>query len=213
MKKTTVISTLALSILLFLLAGCFGKTQTTPAITEQYPEVRSIIVLPVETLVSSDEQTSLAKAQQLSRGAETMNRLLADYFTEMDSVKVISTEQQQVLTGDYKANRNAQAREIAQQLSCDAVLLTTINRYTERQGNDYSASKPASVAFDFKLMAAKSGRTICSGYFNESQKSLFENLFSFSGAAQRKFKWITASDLAAEGIRKRFDACPQLHQP
>ncbi|MDH3394105.1 MAG: hypothetical protein OEL66_08855 [Desulfobulbaceae bacterium] len=187
--------------------------QSPTAPTEQYPIVRTVIVLPVETLVSSDDQTNLNEAQKLARGAETMNRLLADYFAEMDSVKVITAEQKKVLVSNYKASRSAQAREIGQQLKSDAILLTTINRYIERQGNEYSVHQPASVAFDFKLMATESGRTICSGFFDESQKSLFENLFSFSGAMRRKFKWITASDLAAEGIRKRFDACPQLHQP
>ena len=212
-KKYPVISILALLILLPLFSGCLGKTSNRIADTEQFPEIQSIIVLPTETLVNSDTQTSLKKAQQLAKGAETMNRLLADYFSDMDFIKVVTTEQQKVLVGNYKASRSAQAVEIAQKLNCDAVLLITINRFVERQGNEYSVDQPASVAFDYKLIAAKNGRTICSGFFDESQKSLFENLFSLSGAAQRKFRWITATELATEGIHKKFDNCPRLQRP
>lgn len=212
MKKTIFIPTLSLSLLLLLLTGCFG-TKKTPPVASPTPELSSIIVLPVATLVSSDDQTNLNRAQQLAQGAEAMNRLLADYFADSDTVKVISTEQYQVLTESYRKSRAEQAREIGRRLGCDAVLLTTINRYIQRQGSDYSADQPASVAFDFKLMAIKSGRTICSGYFDESQKSLFENLLSFSGAAKRKFKWITAADLAAEGVEQRFATCPHLRRP
>ncbi len=209
MKIQAVITTVALSLL--LLAGCAGsKKAPAPAPPS---EQLTIIVLPVETLVSSDDQTNLERAQQLARGAETMNRLLADYFAEMDNVKVISAEQHESLGESYRKSRAEQAREIGQRLAADAVLLTTVNRFVERVGGDYSADQPASVAFDFKLMATKSGRTICSGFFDETQKSLFENLLSFSGAAKRKFKWITAADLATEGIRQRFEACPQLRQP
>ena len=212
MKKTTFIQTLTLSVILLLLAGCFGSKKTAPVAT-QTPELSSIIVLPVATLVSSDDQTNLQRAQQLAHGAEAMNRILSDYFADNDTVKVVSPEQFQVLTENYRKSRAEQAREIGQRLGCDAVLLTTINRYIERKGGDYSADQPASVAFDFKLMATKSGRTICSGYFDESQKSLFENLLSFSGAAKRKFKWITAADLATEGIQQRFATCPNLRRP
>jgi len=210
-KNTSVICTLTVSLLLLLLAGCAGsKKAAAPAPpTDQL----TIIVLPVETMVSSDDQTNLDRAQQLARGAETMNRLLAEYFADMEAVKVISPEQHETLNENYKKSRAEQAREIGQRLGCDAVLLTTVNRFVERLGSDYSADQPASVAFDFRLMAVKSGRTICSGFFDESQKSLFENLLSFSGAAKRKFKWITAADLVSEGIRQRFESCPQLHHP
>lgn len=208
-KIPAVITTLALSLL--LLTGCAGsKKAPAPAPAADH---LTIIVLPVETLVSSDDQTNLERAQQLTRGAETMNRLLTEHFAEMDNVKVITADQHESLGESYRKSRAEQAREIGQRLAGDAVLITTVNRFVERVGSDYSAEQPASVAFDFKLMAVKSGRTICSGYFDESQKSLFENLLSFSGAAKRKFKWITAADLAAEGIRQRFEACPQLRRP
>lgn len=212
MKKSIFIQAVTLSALLLLLSGCFAGKQTTPA-ASQPPGLTSIIVLPVATLVSSDDRTNLHRAQQLARGAEVINRLLNDYFADRDTVKVVSPEQYRVLTESYRKSRAEQAREIGQRLGSEAVLLTTVNRFIEREGGDYSVDQPASVAFDFKLMATKSGRTICSGYFDESQKSLFENLLSLKGAAKRKFKWITAGDLAEEGIQQRFATCPHLRHP
>jgi len=211
-KKNLAVTTLIIPFMLILLAGCLGKTPKNSMVAESYADVHTVIVLPVESLKNIDEPTSQKKAQQLAHGAETINRLFFDYFSNMDNIKVISPEQQKVLTGNYKAGRAEHAREIARNLNCDAVLITTVKRYIDRQGNQYSVSQPASAAFDFKLLAAKSGRTICSGSFDETQKSLSENLFSLSGAAKRKFKWITAPDLVTEGIQKHFTTCPPLHQ-
>ncbi len=217
MKRPVSLSLLVLAGLL-LLAGCAASKPAAPAApaapaTGPETALNSIIVLPVDTLINSDDQANLAKARQLTTGAEVLTRLIQDYFSGVDTVKVISPEQRKVLTEGYIADRTAQARAIGRRLNTDAVLLVTINRYIERHGGDYSADQPASVAFDFKLMAVKSGRTLCSGFFDETQKSLFENLLSFRGAMKRKFQWITAADLAREGIESRFGQCPQLRRP
>lgn len=203
---------LALLAGLLSLTGCAATKSTSATTTGNEMELHAIIVLPVATLVDTDEQTNLERARQLTTGAEIMNRLLNEYFDGANTVKVISPDQQRVLTEGYLADRSAQAKAIGQRLGSDAVLLVTVNRYIERQGADYSAQQPASVAFDYKLMAVKSGRTICSGVYEETQQSLFENLFSLRGAMKRKFKWITAYDLAREGIETRFGECPQLRR-
>ena len=142
-----------------------------------------------------------------------MNQLFSDYFADMDSFIVIPPGQQKVMDKNYKKNLINQALETVRQLNCDAALLMSITRFRNRLGHAYSANQPASVAFDYKHISSQGGHVICSSSFDESQESLFENLLSFSGAIQRKFKWITATDLAKEGLQKSFTKCSHLQHP
>jgi hypothetical protein len=69
---------------------------------------------------------------------------------------------------------------------------------------------PASIAFDYKLLEAGSGRTLCSGVFDETQQALSENIFDFARFTKRGLKWITGEALAREGLEQRLSNCPPL---
>lgn len=78
-----------------------------------------------------------------------------------------------------------------------------IYRFEERRGGNYAVDKPAAVAFHMHLMQ---GNTIGLTYvFNERQQPLSENLFDIGKFVKRGAKWITASELAREGIDKGLD--------
>ncbi len=104
----------------------------------------------------------------------------------------------------------ARARVIADRLSCNTVLETTLRRYKDRVGGQYTAKNPASVAFDFRLIAIPEGVVLCSGTFDEVQQSVMENLYNFKSATERGFTWVTAEQLMREGLRARFSECPYL---
>lgn len=80
----------------------------------------------------------------------------------------------------------------------DAVLSGVIHRYVERVGGPGGAFKPASVSFTQELRTAE-GELIWSGTFEETQRSLSEDLGSLPRAFRRGFKWLTAAQLASEG--------------
>jgi len=92
--------------------------------------------------------------------------------------------------------------------NADAVIAGYVYRYKERIGNRYSVESPASVAFGIHLISTKSGRTIWSGHFDETQRSLNENLFKLKKFIKRKASWITADEMATSGFEDILGTFP-----
>ena len=79
-----------------------------------------------------------------------------------------------------------------------------IYRFQEREGGNFSVVRPASVGFHVHLYE---GDKISDVFvFDETQQALSENIFRFFTFLRRGAKWITAGELAREGIHKAIDA-------
>ena len=92
--------------------------------------------------------------------------------------------------------------------NADAVIAGYIYRYKERIGNRYSVESPASVAFGIHLISTKNGCNIWSGHFDETQRSLSENLFKLKKFIKRKASWITADEMAISGFEEILGTFP-----
>ena len=103
----------------------------------------------------------------------------------------------------------ARVRRLGQLVYADAVISGRILRYREREGEALGAQNPASVAFVLELRDVKRGDLIWSARFDETQKPLSENLFALGDFTQRGWRWLTAEELALEGVKK---AVQQLHE-
>lgn len=90
----------------------------------------------------------------------------------------------------------------------DVVLLGLIYRFKDRIGTGYSVESPASVAFGMHLIRVADGRTIWSAHFDETQKSLGENLFQLGTFLNRGGRWVTAEELATSGLEEIFKKFP-----
>lgn len=201
--------TLILLSMLFLSAGCSNKAATPKPEVPAYA-VTCIGVLPVAIAGNYDEIYSAAEKEQLQNGVQVMNELLKQYFISRTDVRLVSDGQISGMDKNLPAQPLARAKVIADRLSCNTVLETTLRRYKDRVGGKYSAQDPASVAFDFRLIAIPEGTVLCSGTFDEVQKSVMENLYNFRLATERGFTWVTAEQLMREGLRTRFSECPYL---
>jgi hypothetical protein len=76
-------------------------------------------------------------------------------------------------------------------------------RFQERIGGDYSVEKPASVGFHMHLlenMTVKKSFT-----FDEEQKPVLHNLLGIGKFLKRRGKWIDATSLSEEGIKKGLE--------
>ena len=80
-----------------------------------------------------------------------------------------------------------------------------IYRWKDREGSDYSAGQPASVAFDLYLLRSRDGVVLWKGRFDKTQRSLSENLFDIRTFIEGKGKWMTAADLAELGLTEMLD--------
>lgn len=195
----------------FSLFGCATQESTVRA-AEEVPALKSIVVLPVDIVPAEEGRKRPAAEQEaLDKGRVFLDSLLAEYLSGKENVRFMSAAERDTLGGKSFARcRTSAAVTICQQVGGEAVLLITLNRYRERQGNEYSVGHPASVAFDYKLLEAGSGRTLCAGVFDETQQSLSENILDLARFSRRGFKWITAEALAREGLEQRLSNCPYL---
>jgi len=98
--------------------------------------------------------------------------------------------------------------ETALSAGAESVIVGRVFRYRERVGTAYSVETPASVAFDILLLRASDGQLLWVGRFNETQKSLFENLFRLRLFIKRGARWLTADELADFGLAEVLDSFP-----
>lgn len=79
-----------------------------------------------------------------------------------------------------------------------------IYRFQERQGGNFSVIRPASVGFHMHLY---DGDTLVGVFaFDETQQPLSENVLRIFTFFKRGAKWITAGELAREGVHKGVDS-------
>ena len=100
--------------------------------------------------------------------------------------------------------------KIGRALYADAVLVGHVYRFKNRVGTRYSVDSPASVAFDIHLIDVLKGSILWVGHFDETQRSLFENLFKIGTFLRRKGSWITAEEMAISGLEDVLQTFPAL---
>lgn len=99
-------------------------------------------------------------------------------------------------------NQQADALALGREVSADAVLYGTIERYRERVGVDYAAATPAAVSFTLHLLDLKSGQVVWTAKFAKSQKALTENVLNLVNFLQQAGRWVRANEIAAEGVKE-----------
>ena len=195
---------------LILTWGCAKQVAKPETSTLPTDSVKTIAVLPVVASPAADEAKSPQAIKQLQPGIETLSLTLSDYFAGNQKVTLLNNDEVDSHVTSYNDNQLDQALAIGKNLKAEAILLLGVKRFHERIGNDYSVQAPASVAFDYRLVHTESGQTLCSGSFDETQKSITDNLLSLKNLVHRGFKWITAADLAKEGVTKELADCKYL---
>jgi hypothetical protein len=103
------------------------------------------------------------------------------------------------------SNLDDTAVKIGESTSADGVLYGSVERYVERVGAQYAADKPASVAFALKLVDMKSKQVVWSSRFSKTQQPLGNNFFNLPNFLENKGQWITASELANEGVAQAIN--------
>ncbi|MDA8165075.1 MAG: hypothetical protein M0017_08595 [Desulfobacteraceae bacterium] len=191
-------------------SGCAPVKKEPPAPQINEPPIRTLVILP--TTPQIEQNGSPATIKELHTGAEVLDGLYAEYFAGSEDVSLLTEERLEALSGDLTAGRLERAREVGKKLGSDAVLLTGIGTYAERVGTNYAASSPASVGFRFQLLRVDNGRVACVGQFAETQQPLSENILAFHKAASRSFKWLTARELARDGLQQELKDCEPLQQ-
>jgi hypothetical protein len=100
----------------------------------------------------------------------------------------------------FKADLLDVLKKVGAELEADGIILGYVYRFRERKGFSLSVEKPASVAFEIHLIRVSDGAIVWRGIFDKTQTSLMENLLQIGSFLKEGGKWVTAKELAAEGM-------------
>jgi hypothetical protein len=89
-------------------------------------------------------------------------------------------------------------------LKADMVIQGYLYRFEDRVGADYSAESAASVAFDVYLIDCVEQKLVWSGYFDQTQQALSDDLRYIGTFFRRGGRWITAEEMATTAMDDMF---------
>ena len=203
---------------LFIL-GCAASAPKRP----RPLDIETVLVLPFKmatqyyeagTTVRCLECDVTVQTGAVQSGAdEFMNRELLALLKEKTpytaiplwTVEGISSKN---LSQDLRGSERGLLVQMGKSLHADAVLSGTIYRFQQRVGTGLSVSTPASVAFAMELIRVADGRVIWNRAFEETQRSLDQDLFKIGTFLKRGAKWLTAEELSAAGLRETMASFP-----
>jgi len=207
-----------LPALLLVGLGCsFGPSniQSKHSTDLETRRIRRIAVLPPATTSEATAPKILfgtVPEQKPSErdGAENLAKSIYSAMAALPNWQIVSeSEVREVSQGLGPASEAARLKHIGAMVYADAVMIGRVQRYRERVGDEWGAKSPASVAFVLDLVDVRRGDVIWSARFDETQKSLSENIFALGDIGQRGVRWLSADQLAQDGVKK---AVSQLHQ-
>jgi len=142
--------------------------------------------------------------------AESLARIVYASLAAWPDLQVVSeSEVREAVIAVPPTSDEVKLKLVGETVYADAVMMSRLQRYRERVGDQWGAKSPASVAFILDLVDVRRGDIVWSARFDETQKPLSENLFSIGDIGTRGVRWLTAEQLTQEGVKK---AIGQLHE-
>jgi len=136
------------------------------------------------------------------------NWLLVNRCYDVISPGVSEGAYQSALRDTMTASPVAYMRAVGNQLGAEAVLGGILYRYRERAGKAYSVSKAASIGFDLHLVRTSDGMVLWSARFDETQKTLTENMFDIFKFFKLGVRWLTVDDYAVQAVSETLKDFP-----
>lgn len=206
--------------LFFLFTACAfgpGNFHSRQSADIESRRIKRIAVLP-QMAMPADMRSKVPYAAALPADAkpsereapEILAKLLYSAMLSMPQWQIVSdSEVREVGQGVAIGDEAARLRRVGELVYADAVLAGRVLRYRERVGEEWGVKSPASVAFVVDLLDVRRGDIAWSARFDETQKSLSENIFALGEITRRGVRWLSAEELTSEGVQK---AVNQLHQ-
>lgn len=161
--------------------------------------VHETIDKPVQSL-SYDIEKMSQEADSILTGIvyEEMNVKYGDKIAPLlDGIIVYD----RIKRGSDDTIRNL-AKKTGEALKVNRVVAGYVWRYKRRVGSSMAASSPASVGFTICLIDVPTGKILWNENYEESQKSLSDNLLEIKGFFEKGAKWLNVEDLARYGVRE-----------
>ncbi|MGH7887000.1 MAG: hypothetical protein ACREPG_03975 [Candidatus Binatia bacterium] len=209
---------LKLTVLLFFFVGCSvgpANLQSRRSTDLEARKIRRIAVVPPATMSGTPALkvpfgTAPEPRTSEREAPESLARFTYLALASLPNWQIVSESEVREVGQSLPATATAsRIRQIGEMVYADAVLTGRVQRYRERVGDEWGAKSPASVAFVLDLIDVRRGDVIWSATYDETQKSLSENIFAFGDISERGVRWLSADQLAQDGVKK---AVGQLHQ-
>ncbi len=134
-----------------------------------------------------------------------LNRLLNEKMEAMGRFKLLPQEKVEEAVSqsdrrEFDLNPMRSSIKLGRSLDADFIFVGFLFRFEQRIGSSIGVDKPASVGFDVHLVRLKDAKIVWTGKFDETQKSLSENLLKMGSFVRRKASWLTAEELSSVGM-------------
>jgi len=200
-----------ITLLLYLNACATHNNPETQQVVE-LPELSCVAVLPTSIPTSSSAVMTKSKAMSLEQGAIFFNSVLVEELGTRSEFRVLNENQLDAILQNPWGGRIRQIQDVGAATGCGGVLVTSVSRYRKRVGGEMSVDTPAAAAFSMELVGVKRGIVIWSSSYDEEQKALFDNIFSFHKAESRGFKWLSVEDLVRNSMNLRLAEFPYFQK-
>lgn len=203
---------LSLFFVSFVLSACSFFNDEETRKVGPLPELSCVAVLPTAVPVAYNDTLTAAERAALRDGATFLDSVMADELGGRAEFKLLTENQLDAILGDPWGGILQQVRDVGRATGCGAVLEISLSEYRERVGSTMSAETPAATAFSMELIGVESGVVLWASSFEESQKALSEDIFSFKKAQKRGFKWLTVQELSRDGLKSRLQEFPYFQK-
>jgi len=177
-----------------------------------------LAVIPFQAVILEDGSStaqcpicgSVNSSGSIVRGSEKIvEEIFTDKLKDLKNVEIISSERaagvyQRISADSLKQPLSRIIQKVGNELHAAVVAVGFVYRFRERVGYDYSAERPASVAFEIHLISVKDGSTLWRGIYDKTQKSLMEDVLQAPSFFRGGAKWATARELTRIGIDDVF---------
>ena len=226
MRGRNFVGIAAAAVLLAALAlglGCSATNQSRVLNRETAWVPKKLAVLPYQKVphdpttgnaVSCPLTGSAFTSGQIIPGAEsTLNQALNAQLGKVSKVPFVPYTQaglvlSRVSGRDLEDTLRQEIAATGKALGADAVLVGFVYRFRQRVGDAYGVDTPASVAFDLLVVRARDGSVIWKNSFDETQKSLSQDLLNLGQYMKHGLRWYTAEELGQIGMSRLMKSFP-----
>ena len=212
----------AFCFLVPVLMGCASSTPVHPETGKETAVPKKIAVVAFEQLASDDG----SRVARCPVGGTVFNTcalpqnakgLVQEYFLQRleksGKFAVIPPYQsdsvyRKVKIDNEKASATQQLQMVGKALEVDAVVIGYVSCFRERVGYAYSAERPASVTFGIYMIQSSDGDLVWGRIYDKTQQSFSENVLQSSTFFSRGLKWVTAAELAEDGVDEILKTFP-----
>lgn len=217
----------AIGVFLFLLfvflpGGCAGPEKDL-SLPDPSTPVRVVAVIPFQKISPGDTSDAYARCPLDGKAFKTgitvedsegiLGNLLCENLSSLPGLRLAPAGEVEeayirVCTGFPLERPDEKLGMLGKALNADGIFVGFVYRFRERVGTPYAVEQPASVAFSVHYFDVSLKKMTWNGVFDKTQTSLMENLLDMKTFFSAKGKWMTAEQLAGEGIHRVMTTFP-----